>query len=106
MNKLVIGTLVSLAFSAAGATVALAQVASPAPAAAVKEQRMHGQFRERALKPTQEVEARLAYIRTALKITDAQQPQWNAFANVLRKHARDMDQRMSERRAQFQKGAQ
>jgi hypothetical protein len=29
------------------------------------------------------IEARLAYLRTALKITDAQQPQWNANADVL-----------------------
>ena len=45
------------------------------------------------------VEARLAYIRTSLKITDAQQPQWEGFANLLRKHARDMDQRFAQRRA-------
>jgi len=50
--------------------------------------------------PTERVEARLAYIRTALKITDAQAPQWDGFANVLRKHARDMDQRIQKFRAQ------
>ena len=50
--------------------------------------------------PSERVEARLAYIRTALRITDAQQAQWDGFANVLRKHARDMDQRIRERRAQ------
>jgi hypothetical protein len=48
---------------------------------------------------SERVEARLAYMRTALKITDAQQSQWEGFANVLRKHSRDMDQRMQERRA-------
>jgi len=31
------------------------------------------------------VEARLAYLKTALKITDAQQSQWDAFASVMRK---------------------
>jgi hypothetical protein len=46
------------------------------------------------------MEARLAYLRTALKITDAQQAQWDTFANVLRKHARDMDQRFEQRRAE------
>jgi hypothetical protein len=50
--------------------------------------------------PSERVEARLAYIRTALKITDAQQAQWDTFANVLRKHARDMDQRIQQRVAQ------
>jgi hypothetical protein len=48
---------------------------------------------------TERVEARLAYIRTALKITDAQQSQWDSFANVLRKHASVMDERMTQRRA-------
>jgi periplasmic protein CpxP/Spy len=56
--------------------------------------------------PSERVEARLAYIRTALKITDAQQPQWESFANVLRKHARSMDERIQQRRAQATQGAQ
>ena len=57
---------------------------------------------------SERVEARIAYIRTALKITDAQSSQFEAFANVLRKHATDMDQRMQKRRAEFsqQPGAQ
>ena len=53
--------------------------------------------------PSERVEARLAYVRTALKITDAQQPQWENFASVLRKHARAMDQRFAQRRAEFDK---
>ena len=52
--------------------------------------------------PSERVEARLAYVRTALKITDAQQPQWENFANVMRKHARAMDQRLQERHARFE----
>ena len=56
--------------------------------------------------PSERIEARLAYIRTALKITDAQQAQWDTFANVMRKHASDMDQRMKQRMAQHQPGAQ
>ena len=56
---------------------------------------------------SERVEARIAYIRTALKITDAQGSQFEAFANVLRKHATDMDQRMQKRRAAMgQPGAQ
>lgn len=47
-------------------------------------------------KPSERVEARLAYQKTALKITDAQLPQWNAYAEQMRKTARDMDQRMAE----------
>src|SRR3954467_14413437 len=52
--------------------------------------------------PSQRVEARLAYARTALKITDAQQPQWENFANVLRKQARERDQRMQQFRAKWE----
>lgn len=36
------------------------------------------------------VEGRLAFLKTELKITDAQTPQWNAFADALRKNARSM----------------
>ena len=50
--------------------------------------------------PSERMEARLAYVHTALKITDAQQAQWENFANVLRKQARDMDQRVQSRIAQ------
>ena len=50
--------------------------------------------------PSERVEARLAYAKTALKISDAQQSQWESFANVLRKHARDGDQRIQKMRAQ------
>jgi hypothetical protein len=49
---------------------------------------------------TERVEARLAYIHTALKITDAQQTQWESFANVLRKHASEIDARIQQFRAQ------
>ena len=55
-------------------------------------------------KPSERIEARLAYIRTALKITDAQQAQWNAFAETLRNQARSADQRMQEFRAQREQG--
>ena len=66
---------------------------------AAPERRTHRSAGER-------VEARLAYIRTALKITDAQNPQWESFANVLRKQARDRDQRMASFRAKREQGAQ
>lgn len=87
-------------------------VAQAAPSPATSAERgarqhgpgAHGMHRRM---PSERIEARLAYIRTALKITDAQQTQWDSFANVLRKHARDMDQRMQKRMAQHsQTGAQ
>ena len=36
------------------------------------------------------VEGRIAFLKTELKITDSQMPQWNAFADVLRANARRM----------------
>jgi protein CpxP len=53
---------------------------------------------------SERIEARLAYIQNALQITSAQQSQWDGFANVLRKHARAMDERIQQRRAQAQQG--
>lgn len=41
--------------------------------------------------PSERIEPRLAFLKTALKITDAQTKQWNAFADVLRKQAKDRD---------------
>ncbi len=41
--------------------------------------------------PSERVEARIAYAKVALKITDAQSKQWNAFADFLRKQAKERD---------------
>ncbi len=38
------------------------------------------------------VEGRIAFLKTELKITDAQMPQWNAFADTLRANARRMSE--------------
>src|SRR3954467_14986178 len=37
--------------------------------------------------PFEHVEGRIAFLKTELKITDAQAPQWNAFADTLRANA-------------------
>lgn len=36
------------------------------------------------MRPFRRIEGQLAYIRTELRITDAQAPQWNAFADAVR----------------------
>jgi hypothetical protein len=38
----------------------------------------------------QRVEGRIAFLKTELKITDAQLPEWNAYADLLRKNAKAM----------------
>jgi len=54
--------------------------------------------------PSERVDARLGYMKTALKITDAQQPQWSAFADVLRKQAAERDQQIQAWRARMAQG--
>ena len=49
----------------------------------------------------QHVEGRIAFLRTELKITDDQSPQWNAFADALRANAR----RMTEMHGMMGQGA-
>ena len=59
-------------------------------------------MRERAMNPADRAEARLAYVKTALKITPAQEPQWNAYANFVRQRSTEMQQRFEQRRQQMQ----
>lgn len=96
MKKTVLSTLVSAALVTLAAAPAVAQVGGPGvegPQARHLTQRQHeGQHASRL--PSERVEARLAYLKTALKITDAQQAHWDAFAATLRKHAREADQRV------------
>jgi hypothetical protein len=103
MNRSILSSLVCLGLATAGAPLAVAQTANPAATEAQARhyaQRHHGG--ERSVRvPSERAEARLAYLKTALKITDAQQAQWDAFANTLRKQARAMDERMQARRTQM-----
>ena len=99
MSKALAGALLSI-----GLASGFAAHAQTGTAPADQPQARHGMRQHdgnRAFtKPSERIEARLAYIRTALKITDAQQAQWNAFAETLRNQARLADQRMQEFRAQ------
>jgi len=92
MNKLIMSTLIAAGFAAV-APLTMAQTGNP-PAGAPQgqhAQRFHHDNRAFSL-PGERVEARLAYLKTALKITDAQQTQWNAFADVMRNHAKNADE--------------
>jgi periplasmic protein CpxP/Spy len=103
MNKALAGALLSIGLSSA---FALHAQTGAAPAAQPQAQQgtRHHDGKRAFTQPSERVEARLAYIRTALKITDAQQAQWNAFAETLRNQARAADQRMQEFRAQREQG--
>lgn len=41
------------------------------------------------MNPAEHIEGRLAFLKTELKITDAQMAQWNAFADALRSSRSD-----------------
>jgi protein CpxP len=101
MNKLMMSALIAAGFATA-VPLTMAQTANPSPGAAQGQhaQRFHHGKQAFSL-PSERVEARLAYVRTALKITDAQQAQWDAYAAVVRKQAKEADARMQERRAKM-----
>ncbi|MBX6369041.1 MAG: Spy/CpxP family protein refolding chaperone [Rhodospirillales bacterium] len=72
------------------AEVAFAQ---PAPGAAA-----HKAQEEHRARPSR-IEGRLAFLKTELKITDAQSQQWNAFADVLRQQDKARRERFEQYRA-------
>lgn len=51
------------------------------------------------------IEGRLAFLKTELRITDAQLPQWNAFADALRAHATQMRGMMHQMTSMMPSGA-
>jgi protein CpxP len=96
MNRLLSTTLVSVFLAATTASMAIAQTAPNANAPSAS--RPAHRFMDHPFsRPTERVEARLAYEKTALKITAAQQTQWDAYANLVRKSAQDMEQRFKAR---------
>jgi len=102
MNKLILASLVTAGLAAA-VPQAIAQTPGAEAGAQGRQQHQQRAFRS----PVDRVEARLAYLKTALKITAAQETQWNAFAEVRRKQARDAAQRREQfraKRAERQKG--
>jgi periplasmic protein CpxP/Spy len=98
MNRLLSTALVSVFLAATTASMVNAQTAQNvnAPSASGPAH----EFMDRPFsRPSERVEARLAYEKTALKITDAQQSQWDAYANFARKNAQDMEQRFRSMRS-------
>jgi hypothetical protein len=68
---------------------------------------MHGRHGSRSdMMSPERIEGRLAFLKTELKITEAQAPQWNAYAEFKRNQAKAMQARhaaFKEQRAQQKK---
>lgn len=98
MNKLIMSTLIAAGFAAA-VPLTMAQTAGPESSAKQGQHAKRFHHDNKAFRlPGERVEARLAYVKTALKITDAQQTQWDAYAGVMRKQAKEADARIKAHR--------
>lgn len=54
---------------------------------------------EMRMTPSEHVEGRIAFLKTEIGITEAQLPQWNAFADALRNNAKSMRSAMGNMQA-------
>lgn len=100
MNKLLIAALFSAGIIST-AVPAMAQTANQPSTAPHSRHANQGDHAKRTFQlPSERVEARIAYLQTALKITDAQKSQWESFASAMRKQAVAADKRVQERRTQ------
>jgi hypothetical protein len=74
--------------------------AAPPPASAAASSPMPSQTIP-GTEVEQRVEEHIRELHAQLRITPAEQPQWDRFANVMRDNARNMDQQFVARREQF-----
>lgn len=86
MSRKTLTALALAAVLAGGTAVALGPVVADAQSQPQQQQ----QPRHAAFAPGRHVEGRIAYLKAELKITDAQQPLFDAVANVMRENARVM----------------
>jgi protein CpxP len=82
MTPRTLSALALAAMLAGGSAIALTPTTSDAQAQQKVE---HAAFN-----PGRHIEGRIAYLKTELKITDAQAPQFDALANVMRDNAKAM----------------
>ena len=79
-----------------GLAPAFAETA-PAPANATAPSEMHHHAQARML-PGQMVDGRIAFLKAELKITPAQEAQWQQFAAVMQQNAQSLDQTITTAR--------
>lgn len=102
MRKPIFSALIATSLLGAVAAPSLVSAQTAPPNPAVQSPRPE---RPRLL-PSQLIDARLAYLKTALKITPAQERQWNAFADVMRRQAPERDADIQQFRAERERRAQ
>jgi hypothetical protein len=73
----------------------------PVPFASAQDQ-APGDARQEPPSPTRHIEGHLAFLKTELKITPAQEPLWEKVAVVIRDGAQKAEQAMQQMRAQRQ----
>lgn len=85
---------------------ALAQPPMPTgPALCMSEAGRAGRDRPEPPLPGALIEPQLAFVKTALKLTDPQLPAWNAVSDALREQAKRRDAEITEQRAEAEKPA-
>lgn len=80
-----------------GLTPALAQTA-PVPANSAAAQSAAHHHGKAWMTPGQLVDGRIAFLKTELKITPAQDAQWQQYASVMRQNAQSLDQTIADAR--------
>ena len=83
--------------AAVGLTPALAQTAPPAQNSGATQGEAHHQRAERML-PGQLIDGRIAFLKAELKITPAQESQWQNVATAMRDNANSLDQAITSAR--------
>ena len=99
MNRVLRAAVISsclVAFATSAGVIAQTTAAPPPAGASAPGQKME---RRAFSRPTERVEARLAYIKTALKINERQQLVWDAYAGEMRKNAQEMEKRFESMRS-------
>ncbi len=98
LSSAAIAALLTLPVAASAQSSQAPTAAPPAAAAAASPMSSHtvpGNSAE------QRVEAHIKELHSQLRITSAEQAQWDQFANVMRENARDMDQAFAQRMQQY-----
>jgi protein CpxP len=92
--KMIVAVLVSAFVFGAAAAQTTDQSASPAAANATRSE-----MAKSDAKRDSAVEQHIAELRTQLKITPAEEPQWKQVAETMRENARDLDRAIDKRDA-------